>query len=255
MINAEYIKTGVGRPLSVKIYDRTDSTNLRAKEYAVGCCEDHTPVLFIAREQSAGRGRLGRQFLSRADSGIYMSLLYFTDTSLSDSVSVTTAAAVLVAEALENVICKRMMIKWVNDVYSQEGKVCGILTESIKVGEKNAIIVGIGINTGNVDFPEELKGIAATVGDVNGRENEIIAHIVGELLRLADDPVSREYMTGYRKRFMLRDQYVTLYSCGEAIGEGKVLDVTDDGGLVFLPDGKTEPEIIRSGEVTVRRRD
>jgi biotin-(acetyl-CoA carboxylase) ligase len=105
-----------------------------------------------------------------------------------------------------------------------------------------------------VDFPEELKGIAATVGDVNGMENEIIAHIVSELLRLSDDPVSREYMKGYRKRFMLRDEYVTLFSCGEAIGEGRVLDVTDDGGLIFLRDGKTEPEVIHSGEITVRRR-
>jgi BirA family biotin operon repressor/biotin-[acetyl-CoA-carboxylase] ligase len=183
-----------------------------------------------------------------------MSLLYYTDASLGDAVSVTTAAAVFVAEALESVTGKQMMIKWVNDIYSQDGKVSGILTESIKVGEKTAIIVGIGINTGDVDFPDELKGIAATVGDVNGMENEIIAHIVSELLRLSDDPVSREYMKGYRKRFMLRDEYVTLFSCGEAIGEGRVLDVTDDGGLIFLRDGKTEPEVIHSGEITVRRR-
>lgn len=252
MIDDRFIKASVNFPIEVVTYAVTDSTNLRAKEYAAECMGD-SPVLFIAREQSAGRGRLGRQFLSRADSGIYMSLLYFTSRALADAISVTTAAAVFVAEAVEKVTNKPMKIKWVNDIYSDDGKVCGILTESLKIGDQNAIIVGIGINAGDIDFPEALKGIAASVGNIEGRENELISHIVNGLLKQAKEPKDRAYMNGYRQRFMLEGEQVTLYKGGEIAGEGKVLGVTDDGGLVFNRDGEHETEIIHSGEVTVRK--
>lgn len=249
MIDAQKIKELVSHTLDVIIYDVTDSTNTRAKEYAA---EAKGPTLFIAREQSAGRGRLGRSFLSRADSGIYMSLLYFTEDSLTDAVSVTTAAAVYVAEAIEQVTGEKMLIKWVNDVYSDRGKVCGILTESVKVGDRFAIIVGIGINVGEIDFPPELCGIAASVGDVDGRESEIIAAVSDKLMFQASHPESRAYMSGYRRRFMLDGKRVLLYRGGELEGEGQVLGVDDDGGLIFLPDGESIPITIRTGEVTLR---
>lgn len=252
MMDVSKIRDGISTPVEIKMYDITDSTNLRAKEYAADC-DGHVPVLFIAKEQSAGRGRLGRQFLSRANSGIYMSLLYFTDSHIADAVSITTAAAVFVAEGIESVTDKPMKIKWVNDVYSDMGKVSGILTESLRIGDKNAIIVGIGINTGNVDFPDELKGIAATVGNIEGRENELITYIIERLIDQSRKPQCRKYMNGYRERFMLAGQFVTLYKGGEAVGEGTVRGVTDDGGLVFLRDGEEEEEIIHSGEVTVRK--
>ena len=73
-------------------YDTVGSTNAEAKVYAARA-EGFSPVLFVAREQSAGRGRLGRSFLSRRGQGIYMSLLYFTDDALSDAISVTIAVA------------------------------------------------------------------------------------------------------------------------------------------------------------------
>ena len=84
-------------------YECVGSTNTEAKEYAARA-ESFEPVLFVAREQSAGRGRLGRSFLSRRGRGIYMSLLYFTEDDLSDAVSVTTRAAVVVARAIEEVV-------------------------------------------------------------------------------------------------------------------------------------------------------
>ena len=93
-------------------YDCIGSTNAEAKAYAANT-NSRQPVLFVAREQSAGRGRLGRSFYSRLSGGIYMSLLYFTSSSLSDAVSVTTAAAVFVAEAIERATGRKMNIKWV----------------------------------------------------------------------------------------------------------------------------------------------
>lgn len=239
---------------SVRIikYECIGSTNAEAKRYAVenGSRE---PVLFLAREQSAGRGRLGRDFVSRRDGGIYMSLLYFTDSALSDAISVTTAAAVFVARAIEGATGEEMKIKWVNDVYNSRGKVAGILTETVSVGEYTAVVVGIGINTGKEDFPEEICGIAASIGEIDeGRREHIIGSVTGSLLAHAKKPEGREYMTEYRKRFMLMGVEVALLRAGNIIARGRAEGVTDDGGLILLKEGESKPEIIRTGEVSVR---
>ena len=249
----EKIKNEVFCPLEVKIFDLIDSTNAEARRIALGEEWDKAPVLILAYEQSAGRGRLGRSFQSRRNEGIFMSLLYYTAEPLHNAVSVTTVAAVFVAEAIEGVVGGELKIKWVNDIYNENGKVCGILTESVKVSDGYAIIVGIGINTGDVEFPEELRGIAASVGDVFGKESEIVGNIASCMLRQAAYPTDREYMAGYRKRFMLDGADVVLSSGGEEIDRGRVMGVDDDGGLIFLPEGESEAKTVSSGEVTLRR--
>ena len=158
-------------------YDSIGSTNAEAKRYAISC-EDFEPVLFAARAQSAGRGRLGRSFLSREGKGIYMSLLYFTDKALCDAISVTTAAAAFTAQAIETAIGAEMKIKWVNDIYNEHGKVAGILTETVMASGKNAIVVGIGINTGASDFPKELQGIASSIGEIDEVQRQAIIEFV-----------------------------------------------------------------------------
>lgn len=243
--------------VDVEIFDVIDSTNAEAKRYAnaSAACENACSRLFIAREQTMGRGRMGRSFLSRADSGIYMSLLYFTSKPLSDAVSVTTAAATIVALAIERATGRAMRIKWVNDIYNDRGKVCGILAETIPTADGGlGVVVGIGINTGDIDFPEELKKIASSVGDIGGMENELIAEIVNGLLAHADHPEDRAYMGEYRKRFMLMNEKVNLLQAGELVCSGRVKGVDDDGGLLFVPDGGDKTEIIRSGEISVRFR-
>ena len=230
-----------------------DSTNAEAKRQALSVESDFTPRLFIAREQTGGRGRMGRSFLSRAGRGIYISLLYFTDKPLLDAVSVTTAAAAIVAEAIEKATGNDMRIKWVNDIYNERGKVCGILAESLPITiGRVAMVVGIGINVGEDNFPSELKNIASSVGDVEGKEEELISNVVRGLLLHAADPNDRAYMVGYRERFMLMGETVELFKNGELILSGKVEGVDDDGGLIFVPDGKDDAEIIRSGEISVR---
>ena len=238
--------------LKIIKYDCIGSTNAEAKRYAAES-DSREPVLFLAKEQSAGRGRLGRSFYSRLSGGIYMSLLYFTDSPLADAVSVTTAAAVFVAEAIEGVAGKKMKIKWVNDIYNEHGKVAGILAETLSVGDKTAVVIGIGINTGKDDFPEELHGIASSIGEVDEAARErIVLAIAESLLAHAKNPSDIGYMAGYRQRFMLEGVTVDLLSAGEIIAHGKVLGVSDDGGLVFLKEGESASEIIRTGEVSVR---
>ena len=146
-----------------------------------------------------------------------------------------------------------MRIKWVNDIYNEDGKVSGILVETVNLSSSSrAIIVGIGINTGKRDFPAELQGIAASVGFLDGKEETLVANIATRLLSHAATPEDRAYMAEYRKRFMLVGERVNLLSCGDVIGEGTVMGVDDDGGLLFLPDGESRVTTVRSGEISLR---
>ncbi len=233
-------------------YDSVGSTNTEAKDHAANC-ESREPVLFVARSQSAGRGRLGRSFLSRGGKGIYMSLLYFTREPLCDAVSVTTAAAVIVSNAIESTVGEPMRIKWVNDIYNDRGKVAGILAETLPLGEYNAVIVGIGINTGECDFPEELRDIASSIGVISEEQRRKITELITEgLLRFSDAPSLCEYIADYRARSMLNGAEVDFLRTGEIIAHGRVLGIDDDGGLIFLRDGEHEPELIHTGEVSVK---
>ena len=243
--------------VGVRVFDRIDSTNSEAKRLAVamasavGCGRGMpSPILLVALEQSAGRGRVGRSFVSRRGRGIYMTLLYFTDEALGDVVSVTTAAAVATATSIEEITGKPMKIKWVNDIYNEQGKVSGILVEGQATSIGYAVAVGVGINVGKADFPDEIKNIASSIGNIGKTRASLIAKVADKLLDFAENSASREYMNDYRSRFMLERKMVNLIRADEIVGCGEVLGVDDDGGLIVSVDGKIE--IIRSGEVTVR---
>ncbi len=253
-IRADKIKKHLKhKDIKIFAYDSIDSTNLRAREY-VSVADERSPALFISREQTCGRGRLGRSFLSRKDQGIYMSLTYFTRDDLSDAVSITTAAAVFVARAVEKATGIECRIKWVNDIYTSDGKISGILTETVKVADITAVIVGIGINLGKNDFPEELCGIAASAGEIEeADELSLVAEITDSLLFQARCPKDRAYMTEYRNRFMLTGLCVDIIRAGETVSRGQVLGVSDDGGLIFMPDGEARSIEIHTGEVSVRK--
>ncbi len=233
-------------------YELIGSTNAEAKKYAASS-ESREPVLFVAREQSAGRGRLGRSFLSRGGKGIYMSLLYFTREPICDAINVTTAAAVAVARAIEETVGGEMRIKWVNDIYNSGGKAAGILTETVNAGDANAIIVGIGINTGECDFPDELSNIASSIGEVSEEQRIALIERISEgLLCHAEAPCDLTYMEEYRSRSCVIGCEGDIISAGEILGHGRVLDISDDGGLVFLFDGEGAPRTVRSGEISLR---
>ena len=237
--------------VALKYFEITDSTSNEAKKYALNGGE-RCATLFLANEQSGGRGRLGRSFLSRRGQGLYMSLLCFTDRALADIVSITTSAAVAVALSIEEVTGREMKIKWVNDVYNESGKVSGILTETVAADDRLAVIVGIGINIGDIDFPDDLKNIASSIGDVSGRETELVCRIVKRLTDFFSSPCDRSYMEDYRKRFMLQDKHIDLFVGGENVDSGRVSGVDDDGGLIYFSDRQNKSITVRSGEVSIK---
>ncbi len=245
MLNVNKINTLSGT--DIYWYGVTSSTNTTArKKFFEGA---RTPFLVIADRQTFGRGRMGRKFYSRRG-GIYMSFAFKSD-SLCNAVSVTTAAAAAVTKALYESCEGDFQIKWVNDIYQNGKKVCGILTEAISVGTNESfIIVGIGINTGKTSFPKEIRDIAGSVTLKSSKE-ELIAKITSLLREFSENTQNRSYMDFYREHFMLSGKYVTAISEGESVC-GKVIGVDDDGALLLLRDGESGPIRIFSGEVSIR---
>lgn len=230
----------------------TDSTNRVAKELAIDGAPEGT--LVVAEKQSKGRGRLGRSFFS-PEGGIYMSLILRPRIPAEKAVLVTTCAAVAVARAIDRVCTCRAGIKWVNDIFINGKKVCGILAEAGLSAESeypDYIVLGIGINVKKQSVPEELKDIVGCLEeDKEGtiKKEALIAAVWEEFSELYQNLSTAVYMEEYRERSVLLGCEVTVLA---AEGEYKavVTDIDKEGHLVIVRGGKRE--ILSFGEVSVR---
>lgn len=230
--------------LRVLRYERIDSTNLEARRLAAK--EPPQSTLIIAREQSAGRGRMDRSFYSPADTGLYMTLLYYPDRPISELSGLTCAAALASALAIEQQSGLSPRIKWVNDLYLDGKKVCGILCESFGTPHGTAISVGIGINLTTKDFPDALGSIAGSLQRPIDPE-QLAQLICDSLLPYLQSGDNTLWLSGYRERFMLRGVRVNCMTSGGTF-PATALDITDEGALtVQADDGKMH--ILYAGEV------
>lgn len=234
----------------ITIEDTLPSTNTILKDAAFRGAP-HGEVL-VANRQSAGRGRLGRDFFSPAESGVYMSILLRPTLPLSVAAGrITTLAALATARAIARTSGIEVEIKWVNDLLIKGKKVCGILAEAISMGEEYAIVLGIGINVRSTTLPPELAQIATSLaahGNPPAR-NELIAAILDELETL--DPSAPEtWMDEYKKRSAVIGKSVCILPFDDKPYKAKAIDVTNDGALV-IDNGQSRWEIV-SGEVSLR---
>lgn len=224
-------------------YSVCDSTNDIAKK------NDSLPhgTLVTADTQTAGKGRLGRQWESKNGDGIYMSLLLKPNPVPENVWQITLIAAIAVCRALGG----DAKIKWPNDIVLGSRKVCGILTEL----SENKIICGIGINVNTKSFDKTLSDKATSLFIQTQKKHKrepIIADILGYF-----EPMYKDFITGgfvpfaeeYRRLCVnIGRTSRVIYDNREIIGT--VRSVTDDGKLVL--EAGTEKILIDSGEVSVR---
>ncbi len=238
----------------IKVLESVGSTNTELKISAEHGAAEWTVI--AARRQTDGRGRLGRSFYSPGDTGLYMSILLRPDPANSQPGLLTAAAAVAVAEAIDKVYGKKSRIKWVNDVYINDRKVCGILTEAsfdLEGGRVRYAIVGIGVNVAqpNGGFPPEISGIAGAVSETGGKKNRLAAEILNNFREYTEDLRSRKFYEGYRNRLFILGENVTVIR-GDMQKNAAVLDVDRDFKL--LVDYGDKKEWISSGEVSLKLR-
>ncbi|MBR6019335.1 MAG: biotin--[Lachnospiraceae bacterium] len=259
--------------ISLIARDSVTSTNLLVKELGAQGAPEGT--LMVASEQTQGRGRLGRSFESPRGTGLYFTLLLRPDMSLAQSTRITVFAAVAVAEAVEEVTGLVPDIKWVNDLYYNDRKICGILAESALAPGSDrlaytALGIGINLEAPKGGFTGSAAGVAGALYPHGGAPKELaerlLAAAANRLLRYYDETVTAartgsfsdenalSYMARYRASDYLfgRDIRILADITRPETAVPARADAIDAEGrlLVTYPDGTREA--ICCGDVTVR---
>lgn len=147
-------------------FDKIDSTNTEAINQARRGADEG--LCIVAREQTAGRGRHGRTWVSEKDAGLYFSLVLRPKIESHLLPLITLMTAVAAHNAIENAFKIECDIKWVNDIHVGGKKICGILAETVETEKDLAVIVGIGINLKSSNFPPELAETATSIENETG---------------------------------------------------------------------------------------
>ena len=261
---------------NINFYESIDSTNNQAKRILAECgaLRDingnltsaghrlHKSV-YVAEQQTAGKGRLGRTFCSPKKTGIYLSIIYAPSGGITKPARLTAFAAVAVCRAVKKLYGVECSIKWVNDVFANGKKICGILTEGVANLELSCIesaVIGIGVNI--CDAPEfntdELKSVVGSIAgtsahkDFSIKRSELASEIIGQCLDLLESPENA--IEEYRSLSFIIGQTIDVCPViGEkkSIYKAKAIDIDEDACLVVeLKDGSKKH--LNSGEVSLR---
>jgi len=232
--------------IPITVFSTVDSTNNRAKQI-LSEGKIKTPFLIAADGQSSGRGRSGREFYSPKGGGVYFSLAFSPKVTLASSVKITSYAAVCTLEAIKNLTSRDVRIKWVNDLYCDNKKIGGILTEAVsdfESGEVSSIITGIGINLREACFPEELREKVGFLECEYPIKNELIAETVKGLLKFKADDDS--FIQKCREYSCVLGREITYTENGSVYG-GKAVDIDEQGHLIVK--SKNGLKTLESGEI------
>jgi len=237
----------------IEVLPTIHSTNQYLKE--IDTTNIDSGFVVVADEQTSGRGRRGRAFLSSKSQGVYLSILLKLGSKQQDTRLLTICAAVAASKAIEKVCGVRADIKWVNDIFCNGKKICGILTEATISGELleiSSVIVGIGINTGSV--PVELEDIATSIQEVSGMRgirNQLIAEVLNEfesvIVDYSEHGKTQEIIDYYTSRLFIIGKQVCLPDIAPNY-TATVIGISDIGALIVEND-KGDIQHITTGEI------
>lgn len=229
------------------VLETVNSTNVYAKELAQKGAKHNTVV--IADHQTCGKGRMGREFFSPSDTGLYMSIILRPDGCSPDPTALTIAAGVAVCRVIEGLCDKRPQIKWVNDIFLNKKKVCGILAEAgTNSGVIDYIIIGIGINVSTQKFPAELSNIAGSLeGNIN--RSLIAGKVIREFHNLQSLCGCKKLIEEYKSRSLVLGKKIDFTKDGKFF-TGIATDINNEGNLIVTLDNGNDV-ILNSGEISL----
>ncbi|MGN0613570.1 MAG: biotin--[acetyl-CoA-carboxylase] ligase [Porcipelethomonas sp.] len=258
ILNADVIRKLIGteaESMNIIVHRTIDSTNMELKRLISEGAGPGTIV--ISNEQQKGRGRSERSFFSPADTGLYLSILLKPDFSFENVSRITTAAAAAAAEAIEEISGKETGIKWVNDIYIDQKKVCGILSEasfSLEDSGISYVITGIGVNVYEPEngFPEDIKNTAAAIFSDRNRavRNSLAANIISRFIKYYSELETESYIESYKKRLIWKGEKINIISHTGAT-PAVLVDTDDQCHLIVKYDDGSEG-VISSGEISIR---
>ncbi len=234
----------------IKIFDTVTSTNDFAKEIINSNNFEHGTTI-IANTQTKGRGRFGKTFFSPSDTGIYLSTIFNIHLKIQDISLITIISAIAVCNTISEITSLSPQIKWINDVYLNNKKVCGILVENINDTTNlisKAVVIGIGINISTNVFPQDIQNIATSVmADVS--RNIFIAELINNLYDLLKDIHSKNIIEQYKQLSLVLGKKIT-YTLNNTTYVGTALDINESGKLI-ITDGKNVYSL-DCGEVSIK---
>lgn len=238
-------------------FESLPSTNREAAGFAMPGAREGLCV--VAREQTAGRGRFRRQWLSPKDAGLYFSIILRPQLEQTSWPLLTLMAAVAVHETLLEACALQTDIKWPNDILVNEKKLGGILAETIGTALGAAVVLGIGINLTDRSFPPELEALATSV-EASTRQPpdlevvlETLVRSLGKHYEALHEPNGPEAIVS---EWCARSSYaqakrVLVGEAGESF-VGTTRGLERDGALRVESDAG-EIRIVRAGDVTALR--
>lgn len=252
-LNKETLEKYLTHKLNITVFDEIPSTNTYLKNLGTKAKEG---TLIIADSQTEGKGRMGRSFYSQNGCGAYFSILLKPQISAEKSLLLTCMTAVAVADVVKKYTIKDVKIKWVNDIYIDGKKVCGILTEGSINADKmlDFAVIGIGINvfTLESDFPDDIKNIATSLfpgKTEEGIKEKIVAEIINNMLEMyyGNDT---SFIEKYKDYSYLTGKKINIIKC-DTVESATVLEIDDNCHLTVKTENG-EIKTISSGDVSVR---
>ncbi|NLM00778.1 MAG: biotin--[acetyl-CoA-carboxylase] ligase [Treponema sp.] len=251
------------------IKDVTESTNNDAKNFIkTYSCVNEKNTVILAKEQTAGRGRMGHSFFSPKGSGLYLTCVLMHNIQPNESsfsafqklnpATITVSAAVAVSKAVENLCGVYPDVKWVNDLFYKGKKICGILTEgciNASKGQIDKIIVGVGLNVKsfNDTLPQEIANIAGSLHCDNMDMNIMACEIILQIYEHCNFATNNwnKILADYKKRLPFLQKNVTVIDKVNGNFDAKVLDMDSQANLIVQTyDGQMRK--LNSGEISVK---
>lgn len=238
-------------PFNIKTHKEVTSTNTLLREAAINGASEFSCI--IAEYQSAGRGRLGRNFHSPMNTGLYMSILLRPNFKPEEATLLTPLVAVALCQAIETTLNLTPKIKWVNDVFVNNKKVSGILTEaalSLELNTLDYVIIGIGINIyePTEGFPDELKNIATSL--LSEKKDNIRNILTAEILKNIHDLYinfnDKSFINSYKSHSLVIGKEIKYQE-----KTAKAIDIDENCHLI-VKDDLGNINTLKSGEISIK---
>ena len=211
------------------------------------------PSVIVANHQTAGRGRQGKTFYSPENTGLYMSVVDEFPSNEKDAALITIQISMAVQAAIFECTGIRTGIKWVNDLYLGNRKICGILTESVIAHDKHYIIIGVGVNVFTENFPTEISSLAGSLDAKNNfskaKIDELCQKTAENILRIKSGAFSD--LDKYRELSVVLGKEVEYIKNGNTF-TGIAVEITESGGLAINLSGGAR-DILHSGEISLKK--
>ena len=221
----------------IKIFDTLSSTNDFAKELINSNNFVHGTTI-ITNSQTKGRGRFARTFFSPANTGIYFSTILKKPLPIKDVSLITLISAIAVCRAITKLTNLNPQIKWINDIYLNNKKICGILVENIcdfNNMKSKAIVSGIGINISTENFPKDIQDKAGSIMCNNLSRSKLIAEILNNIFDLSEDVYNKQIIEEYKTLSLVLNKRIS-YTKDNKIFTATAIDINNNGNLIVRDD-------------------